>query len=174
VAGVAAALAVALLTWRAAGATARGWREHAILRTASRARLWGGGFMALDPSRRAKQNVERLSADLNLDGEQKQRLAAIIKDLEPRMQAVRESSSLSLEERRIRIGALRQEQVDRLRGVLTLEQVAQLMDVRSHGPGPYSGGPPGPMRGGLGIVVAGPMGSAPMSGAPMGPMGGHS
>jgi len=111
-----------------------------------------GGMMRGGP------NLEMLTEQLNLTEEQKPKVKSVLEAREKKVLEVRNDTSLSQEERRTKMMAIRDETDAQMKAVLTTEQYEkwQQMGQRGRRPGGPLGGPPGHERAGGTNAPAGP------------------
>ncbi len=106
----------------------------------------------------SRRHMARLAQELNLTQEQRQKLEPIFQQQMQQMRATREDTSLTPEQRRVKMDQLRQSTHSQINSVLTPEQQEKFKQLREkHGPG--MGGP----GRGPGMSMRGP-------GAGMGPL----
>lgn len=104
-----------------------------------------GGRGGFNPA----QRLEMMAKTLNLTEPQKAQVKTIQDEMAPKMQAIRDNTSLSREQRRAQMQPIRTEMQDRIKQVLTPEQqtkydamMAQMRARFGGNGGPPNGGPP--------------------------------
>jgi periplasmic protein CpxP/Spy len=78
------------------------------------------------------QQVQRLAKRLNLTAEQQNQLLPIITERQRQMTALRNDSSLSAQDRRAKLRALREDSNSKIKTVLTDSQKQQYEQMRQH------------------------------------------
>ena len=105
----------------------------------------GGGQWGRGPGQpmTADQRLQRMSQQLNLSADQQQQIKPILENESKQMQALREDTSLSPDDRRSKMMQIRQESASQIKPILNVDQQKQfdeMMSRQGHGRGP--GGPP--------------------------------
>lgn len=77
-----------------------------------------------------QQRVERLSTELNLNDDQKSKLSALFEKEAKQGRELRDDTSLSRDERREKMRAIRQAQTKELKTILTSEQFEKMQQQR--------------------------------------------
>lgn len=91
----------------------------------------------------ADQRLQRMSQQLNLSADQQQQIKPILENESKQMQALREDTSLSQDDRRSRMMQIRQQSASQIKPILNADQQKQfdeMMNRQGRGRGP--GGPP--------------------------------
>jgi protein CpxP len=97
--------------------------------------------------------LDRLTKELNLTKDQQDKIKPILEDQQKQMQALREDTSTSMEDRMPKMRDIRKTHVDQIRAILTSDQQAKFDDMqkkmmeRRGGPGgerPHGDQPPPP------------------------------
>lgn len=90
----------------------------------------------------ADQRLQRMSQQLNLSGAQQQQIKPILENESKQMQALRDDTSLSQDDRRSKMMAIRQESSSQIKPILNADQQKQYDEMMSRGRGRGPGGPP--------------------------------
>lgn len=101
-----------------------------------------------------EQRIERMKASLGLSQSQADQIAAVFEAQRPAMEAIRNDQSLSREDRRTKMQALRQQMDAQLATILTPEQKAKWDEERAKRRAQMQGGRPGGMPPGPGSPPA--------------------
>lgn len=92
----------------------------------------------------ADQRLQRMSQQLNLSEAQQQQIKPILENESKEMQALRDDTSLSQDDRRSKMMAIRQESTSQIKPILNADQQKQYDEMMSRGRGRGPGGPPPP------------------------------
>lgn len=106
-------------------------QQQQLKQMRGRARGFGRGF-----------EMGRMAGRLNLTPEQKAQLQPIFEQHRSQLQALRDNTSLTPEQRRTQMEQLRKDMQTQINAVLTPEQQQQMQQFRQHRRGPRGGGPP--------------------------------
>lgn len=98
------------------------------------------------PGMRGGPNLDQLAQQLNLTEEQKTKVKPILETRDKKIAEIRGESSLSQEDRRAKMQALREEMTSQMKAVLTPEQFDKWQQMNQRGR--RSGPPPGGGNGG--------------------------
>jgi protein CpxP len=82
-----------------------------------------------------KERLQILAQELNLTAEQKEKIGALLKQQMEQGRALREDTSLSREQKREQMEAMRKASRDQIRALLTAEQQAKFDALPQRGPG---------------------------------------
>jgi len=88
----------------------------------------GGRGMMMDPGRRA----DRMKHELNLTDDQTSQVKAILEDSRTKMEALRSNSSLSHEDMRSQMMAIRKSENDKIEALLTADQKTKYEAMQEH------------------------------------------
>ncbi len=83
---------------------------------------------------------ERIAEQLNLTADQKPKVQSILDAQRQKMLDLRNDTSLSQEDRRAKMKAIREDTATQMKAVLTPEQFQKWQDMRNHRNGPPPGG----------------------------------
>ena len=114
-------------------------RINAILTPAQQAQLKN-----FRQDKRGEKSGERKFAKLNLNADQQARMKSIRQSAQAQVAAVRNNTSLSPEQQKTQMRAIRRDSMQRANAILTPEQRAQLMQMRRDRRGNRKGGGDGP------------------------------
>ncbi len=93
----------------------------------------------------ADQRLQRMSQQLNLSEAQQQQIKPILENESKQMQALRDDTSLSQDDRRSKMMQIRQESASQIKPILNADQQKQFDEMMSRqGRGRGPGGPPPP------------------------------
>lgn len=91
----------------------------------------------------ADQRLQRMSQQLNLSADQQQQIKPILENESKQMQALREDTSLSQDDRRSKMMQIRQQSASQIKPILNADQQKQFDEMMSRqGRGRGPGGPP--------------------------------
>jgi hypothetical protein len=95
----------------------------------------------------ADQRLQMLTQQLNLTADQQQQIKPILENESEQMQAVRQDTSLSQDDRRSKMLQIHQNSASQIKPILSADQQAKWDEMMSHqghrgGMGPGAGGPP--------------------------------
>ena len=108
---------------------------------------WGRGPGGQPPT--AEQRLQRMTQQLNLTGAQQEQIKPILENESTQMQALRDNTSLSQDDRRAKMMQIRQASAAQIKPILNADQQKQydeMMSRQGRGRGPGGPGGPGQMQ----------------------------